>query len=187
MWQLATRPVPPPNAAPSTAAIRGLPRRAPMVNNCSCTRPISSDFGPGRPDLAHVHACAEGLAVPGEQDRADARIAVGIFESGDQFAAKSGVQGIALFRAVEDYAEHPSVRLDLHDIAHDGRLEGQPETVLFGRRAEYAPNGTYYRSDWKLHFQQICRLVRSVTSACKLLPNIGRRRSKCFIGRWFSW
>ena len=96
-----------------------------------------------------VHARAEGLAVPREQDGADARIVVGTLQGGDQVAAKFGAERIALFRAVEDYAQHPPVRFDFDEIVHAGSSEGQPGTVRFGRRAEYTPIGTYYRPDYR--------------------------------------
>ena len=80
MCAFATRPVPPASAAPWTAAISGL-----LSQRIRGEEPLVQigqlHGGFGRQRFVQIHAGAERFAVAGEQDGADAGIALGASES----------------------------------------------------------------------------------------------------------
>ncbi len=78
------------------------------------------DFtGVGRPfDLHQVHPGAKCLAVASQQNRADARVALGRFERIHQRAAQRGVQGIAFFGTVEGKPQNAPLANGMKQIGH---------------------------------------------------------------------
>jgi hypothetical protein len=72
----------------------------------------------------HVAAGAEALAVAGEDERADLRVAGNLFERGDEIAAHRIADGIALLGAVEREDGDAGLDLQLDLGGYGGVHEG---------------------------------------------------------------
>ena len=99
---------------------------------------VVDGFGGDGAEFLEIHAGGERVAIAGQDDGANVRVAIGAVDGVDQFAAKVGAEGVVLIGTVERDALDAVLLGDFENFAHEERsMEGQRNSVR--ERAELAP------------------------------------------------
>ena len=122
-WQLATTPVPPPNAGPCTEAIRGF--REPGSDSEQVLLKAANFFDVPADEFAEVHTRAKGVPPAGQQYRSDTAVFLSCIKRLQQIPAELGGKQIPPLGAVQPHTKYTAFLFRLEDAVHKGLIVQQ--------------------------------------------------------------